>query len=561
MDLVAGHPRPVEHPLPMPDRTANPTPIPARAQRASLGTRLRRRGRWLLVAALCLVLGCAGAYAGASAVARSEQRQSQQAFRATSAAIAASVRTAIEHEEDLVVSASAYVAEHPRVSPAGFDRWTASVRAFSRFPELQNLGFVQLVGAPGLSGLLRALRANPVLALHGRAPAAGHGLEVIPGGSRPYYCLATAGLARSAASYLPAGLDYCALAPGLAIARLSGQSSYAPFVAAPGPPLLGVETPLYRGARVPASAPEREHAFLGWLGELLTPEVVVGRALAGYAGVSVKLSYARGAEHATFSGGRAPAHPRTAAIDLRNGWSMVVYGRESSAGVLSNLSSAVILLAGALLSLLMSTLVFVLGTSRDKTLALVEDKTRELSHQALHDSLTGLPNRALVLDRARLMVARSRRLPSIESGVLFVDIDDFKRVNDEHGHAAGDILLRAVGERLASVVRLHDTVGRIGGDEFVVLAEADGDAQALVKIAQRIVGALHDPVPLPDGTAIRVTASIGVTSGRYDTADALLRDADIALYRAKAAGKDRYVINARPTALATGDPATLVGEG
>ncbi len=176
-----------------------------------------------------------------------------------------------------------------------------------------------------------------------------------------------------------------------------------------------------------------------------------------------------------------------------------------------------------------------------RALSLVRQKTRQLSHLALHDALTGLPNRALVLDRAERMLAHIAREPGMVAGALFVDVDGFKHVNDNLGHAAGDTLLRVVGERLQSAVRAQDTVGRLGGDEFVVLVESSVREETADVLADRLVEALRQPIQLDDRhPAVAVTASIGVAIGRYETSDALLRDADLALYAAKAAGKDRY---------------------
>jgi diguanylate cyclase (GGDEF)-like protein len=192
-------------------------------------------------------------------------------------------------------------------------------------------------------------------------------------------------------------------------------------------------------------------------------------------------------------------------------------------------------------------LLFVLASGRTRALSLVSEKTRELdtknrelAHQAVHDALTGLPNRTLVLERAEQLLARAAREPHAMTGALFIDIDGFKHVNDNLGHAAGDHLLRIVAQRLRAVVREHDTVGRLGGDEFVVLAEASRDA-ALDSLAERVADGLREPVEFED-KAISVTASIGVAVGRYPDPDALLRDADLALYAAKAAGKDRYTL-------------------
>ena len=166
----------------------------------------------------------------------------------------------------------------------------------------------------------------------------------------------------------------------------------------------------------------------------------------------------------------------------------------------------------------------------------------ELAHQALHDPLTGLANRALLLDQlARILVRRDRPAGSV--ALLFLDLDRFKVVNDSLGHTAGDQLLFATAERLLSVLRPSDTVARLGGDEFVVLLEGLSDLHEPISTAQRIREALKEPVVV-DGNEVFTTVSIGiaVTTSPDDTADGLLRDADAAMYLAKARGRDRYEI-------------------
>ena len=167
----------------------------------------------------------------------------------------------------------------------------------------------------------------------------------------------------------------------------------------------------------------------------------------------------------------------------------------------------------------------------------------QLRHQALHDGLTGLPNRLLVLDRAEQLLARTRRQHG-PVAALFLDIDGFKHVNDTFGHAAGDTLLQVVAGRLSSVVREGDTVGRLGGDEFVVLLDPATLTVAPELVAERVLEVLGQPVELGGSgeRPLSITASIGIASGFHETADDLLHDADIALYRAKEAGKDRYVL-------------------
>jgi len=167
------------------------------------------------------------------------------------------------------------------------------------------------------------------------------------------------------------------------------------------------------------------------------------------------------------------------------------------------------------------------------------DLEEQLRHQALHDSLTGLPNRALVLDRAERMLAAARRNHGSVS-LLFIDLDNFKEVNDGFGHGTGDELLAAVGTRLRRVAREADTVGRLGGDEFVVLIEHGALADASELLAQRVRDVLHPPFLL-DGREYLVSASIGIATASDGTAEELLQEADVAMYQAKSSGKNRCV--------------------
>ena len=178
-----------------------------------------------------------------------------------------------------------------------------------------------------------------------------------------------------------------------------------------------------------------------------------------------------------------------------------------------------------------------------RTLRLVSEKTEQLRHQALHDELTGLPNRALILDRVDHALHRSRRTGAAIA-VMFLDLDGFKTVNDTYGHAAGDRLLQAVAVRLQTTLRSSDTIGRLGGDEFVVLAEGYTPEAGPELVARRIRTVLAEPFHLDEqlDVVIRTRASIGIATGPRETADELLRDADVALYVAKDAGKDRHVV-------------------
>ena len=512
-----------------------------RARRAGRGPQGRRAG-WIALAAVLVLGGIIASVFGARAVAQTESDRARLAFNLSSEDIASTLKLAIQHEEDLVVSASAFFTSNPGAGPLAFDRWAQAVRAMRRYPELQNIGLVALVPASRLHAFERRLAAQPVEPLGPHTASPSSRLQIFPPGQRPYYCIAVAGLARSRESYVPAGVDYCALAKDLAVAREQGVASYAPVMVGTTT-TLGVQTPVYRGGAVPATVAGRRRAFVGWLGELLAPEVVLSRALEGHPGTAVRFSYESGSSHVEFLSGTVPSNAQASTVPLHNGWTVRSFGPTVGGSMFSDRNALMLLIGGILLSVLVGALTVVLATSRRRALSLVNEKTRELSHQALHDALTGLPNRALVMDRAAQMLARVGRQPGMRAGALFLDIDGFKHVNDKLGHAAGDRLLKVVGERLQECVRAQDTVGRLGGDEFVVLVESPSDDSAVDLLADRLIEAVRAPVELDDERQIfSVTASIGLALGQYSSADELLRDADLALYAAKAEGKDRYVL-------------------
>lgn len=170
----------------------------------------------------------------------------------------------------------------------------------------------------------------------------------------------------------------------------------------------------------------------------------------------------------------------------------------------------------------------------------LSDSQARLSHQAFHDGLTGLSNRVLFQDRLEHALALHHR-DARPLAVLFLDLDDFKAVNDRHGHHAGDRLLRLVADRLRAAVRDGDTIARVGGDEFAVLLEGGGDPGVP---AERIMAALRAPFDL-DGATVSVAASVGLveagTHGPVHTADMLLRRADAAMYAGKRQGKGTLV--------------------
>lgn len=168
---------------------------------------------------------------------------------------------------------------------------------------------------------------------------------------------------------------------------------------------------------------------------------------------------------------------------------------------------------------------------------------RELHHRALHDPLTGLANRSLFRDRLEHALARLARRRGTVLALLFIDIDEFKAVNDALGHARGDRLLVLVADRLRSVVRPADTVARLGGDEFAVILEDLADGDEALAIAARAIAAVGAPFELTDQcTTFSISIGVALRSVDGATVDELLQEADAAMYEAKRGGKGRAAL-------------------
>jgi diguanylate cyclase (GGDEF)-like protein len=530
----------------------------ARAKRLTASRRLV----WGGVALLCLAAGAVASVVGAHAVARKDADKARLASRQTSAQIASTLKIAMQREEGLALSVSTFFAGNPKASRAEFEAWAKWGDGRLRYPELQKLTLISLVPASELAAFearvtghpLKPLAATPVLPVSGRSltsrnsrsarttPPTVEYLHVVPSGKRAVYCFAIAGLPRSAAKYTPQGLDYCAVTPGLLPSRDSGQSLYT-TISSGGTRALGVATPVYRGGNAPAGFNARREAFVGWLREVLVPTVVLQQALQGHPESALRLRHRAGRSSVVFSSGTPQHAAESTTTSLPNGWSARSFGAPVDAGVLANWHALALLIAGCLLSAMLGLLIFVLGGGRGLRRAPAAPKPRPVPHADLYDPLTGLPNAALMMDRAQRILARAGRESGLLAGALFIDVDWFENVNEKLGPAAGDQLLTTVADRLQKVVRAHDTVGRLDGDEFVVLVESAARGARLDALARRVIEAMHKPVELEGfGPSIFLTASIGVAFGRYATPDELLRDARLALEASKAAGKDRYTL-------------------
>ncbi|MEQ8718311.1 MAG: EAL domain-containing protein [Acidimicrobiales bacterium] len=511
-----------------------------------------RRGRvWPAVAVLIAVIGSVSAVFGARAVATADSEDSRDAFDASSTEIAATLAAAVEDEADLAVNAAAYIVGNPDTTNDEFVAWTENIRLIDRYPQLRSILFATMVPADELDGFLRDVTA-PL------SPTATGAPQVVPGGERDLYCLTVAKKATGTA--LPAGMDFCATALGreLLAARDSGLSSYVAvtdetFTSAAREDagdntsadpqviedvaLLLVQTPVYRSGTVPDSPEARRAEFLGWIGMAVSPEVVLHSALVGRDEIGLRFTYDTGASRVAFSNKTMPVGSQVRSFDFGNGWTAETFGAVEGSGVFTSRVALTVLTGGIVLSFAVALLVLVLSTGRARAWRFVREMTDELRHQAMHDPLTGLPNRSLIADRTEQLLARNRRSHTA-GAALFIDLDEFKNINDTLGHEAGDELLESVARRLTHELREADTIGRLGGDEFIVLLD-DASVGTAERVAQRLLDVMREPFTLAaSNQPIVVSASIGVALGDRESPSELLRDADVALYRAKAAGRN-----------------------
>jgi diguanylate cyclase (GGDEF)-like protein len=489
------------------------------------------RRYWVALAVLLIAAGSAGSLLGVNAYSRMNSHASHQAFEASAAEIASVLKLSIQRQQDLAISAGAFFSDNPSATQTEFLQWTKAEGAFARFPQLQTISEVRMVTSAGLGAYEAFEIAHPSGLLSGNG-----GFTTTPPGNRPFYCFAAVSDQRNAKSESPVGIDYCktALGPELLEARDSGKSEYLPYKVGTVAE-LAVGSAVYRGGTVPETVAARRADLIGWTGFSTLPGVLLHTALIGHPSTAVAFQYGSGSSRVTFKAGTVSPGAASTTITLANGWRVQVFADVTGGGLLASPNTIALLLGGFALSLVLGLLVYVLGTSRSRALAMVRERTEELHYQAFHDALTGLPNRALIFERIGQMLVRARRDHGTV-GVLFLDLDNFKDINDSLGHRAGDELLVKVGDRLAGALREGDTVGRLGGDEFVVLCDgSDGDCQ---KLASRILTAMELPFETSGSDEpLRVTTSIGVSTGDRATPEELLRDADIALYQAKATGK------------------------
>ncbi len=533
---------------------------PAEVASEPWATEERRRRAWIVVAVMVLVVGVTASVLGGIAWDGYQQTQTRRAFATTASTVSAATEAALQRDLDFTASLQGYVSTaSPPLTNAGLSAWMHSIGVTSRYPGSFGFGYVVPISLADLPAFVSDVQADP---------PAGQSVvpyQVVPSGDRAVYCLMR--LADQVRPLpLPAGIDFCyPNGQWLIDLTAKGGTSVFSFMAlleseAPSSALPPSVVQALQGIFLVASAVHQSPAASsptagspsgtgGWIVSTYSAKTVLDASLGSATGIRVTLSYHEpggrpaviGSAGSVGNGARlTTVRPILLGGGVHQSMQVVVSQHDDSAASLQGL---VVALGGILLTLLLAGFLFYLARSRRRALRIVDLQTGELRYQALHDNLTGLPNRALILDRTQQFLLRAEREP-IVVGALYLDIDNFKDINDTYGHQVGDQLLRAVAVRLQAALRGSDTVGRLGGDEFFVLVESDSYDTGPELVAQRIQDVLAAPLVLggPDPIELRVRASIGVAVGVRESADDLMRDADVALYEAKAAGRNRSVV-------------------
>jgi diguanylate cyclase (GGDEF)-like protein len=518
------------------------------------------RRRWMVAVCAILVLGVAASLAAALVWRSSVHAQEKQTFETSAADVSGTLETLLRRDTDFVKSVRAVLTEQPNLSASAYNQWLAMLEDHQGGqPAGYGALIVKSVPAAQLASFQARRAADPAF----RALVGGQVESILPTGAANY-CLLSGGSADLIYDPEVARLlqgDWCDPTSliggyehnGTTRAKFteaitdSGEYGVYSLTISSISSLL-IEAAAYRPGAPLKSPAQRRAAVVGWvLGSFDIP-LLMSSALDGAHGLAVTLYHENpglGPEFigSTHAGTSSPMFTHKAMMQIDGTWIVKVTGSAALGGPSANVQALVVLLGGILASVLLAALVMVLARSREHAIGMVREKTGQLRHQAMHDSLTGLPNRVLALDRVEQMLARARR-QDLPVAALYVDIDGFKNVNDTYGHAAGDELLRIVGKRLGSVVREGDTAARLGGDEFIVLVEGSTLDAGAELVAERLLEVLHQPYDMNGeaGRELSVTASVGIAFGLRGSADELLRDADIALYEAKAAGRNRYVL-------------------
>lgn len=520
---------------------SHPQILPGAEPGPGAGRIRRARRRWGLVSLVTLLAGLVVTLAAVGAEQRGMADRDREAMEVATRDVTEAFRMELQRQNDFVADTAAFVATTPDITTAELEAWVQATRVFDRNPELSGVGFVRYLPRDAIAEHAARIGADPALA--GFLSADGS-LAVEPPSERDTVCLLQATADRTGSiGVIAPDYDICSdeeLASTVRPIVATGESVYRSGTTVAGTVPLIVVTPVFEGAAFPTTVAGRRDAFIGSIATLVDADALVARVASRRDDVAVALRYRDPASDVSFgSGDVAEAAGPEWVVPLVLGWQLTVRLIDASGSVWTP-TAVLLLVAGVSATVLFAAFLFVLGTGRARALDLVDAATEELRHASLHDPLTGLANRRFVSERADELFSRARRDGSVPAA-LFIDLDGFKAVNDTHGHAAGDEVLQEVARRLRQEVRGADVVGRLGGDEFVVLLDGAGSVDPPESVAARLLERVRDPITLPGGDVVTVSASIGIAVGLRDDGDVLVGEADIAAYRAKAAGRDRWM--------------------
>ncbi len=506
------------------------------------------------LATAILVIGVLVSLVGGREWQGTERRQEAQAFATQATQISTTLDALLGHDTDFLAALQATLTVHPDLSQGDFQELYDQLEGTQRQVGAIGTTFVRPVRAHQLRQFLSWRTRDPTL----RALVAGRWLPFRPRGGGPY-CLASvsaspAGVLRRPLAAILQG-DWCdgASAIGgsqMAMLRLAtdtGELAGDPTVTE-GISTMVVTDAVYRHGAGLGDPATRRAALIGWIATSFDVQRLLRTVLTDHPELELAVynsnPLSRASTLVASTGGRRPhAYREWRVLPDERSWMLRVGGALPAVGVAAMVQGLVIALTGCVLSTLLAAIVLLLARSRDAALTLVRARTSELEHIAMHDALTGLPNRLLAIDRGGQMFARIQRGgPPVVA--VYLDLDGFKSINDTFGHPSGDLVLREAGARIQSAIRDADTPARLGGDEFVVLTEMSGQASAVEGLAARLHLALSEPYELGGGSeerAVTLTVSIGIAKAVSGSIEALLADADIALNTAKQSGRDRTV--------------------
>ena len=494
---------------------------------------LRHRGS--LAAWLVLVIGILATLIGSWRWQQYAQAQQHQRLETTTNTVSAALSAYIQRDEDLIEVVRSTVATGLTTTNTSLEQFFTSLGP-GRYPGVVGLAYVEVVANSALGSFQQQVTADPPLG----QPLV-QGFTLTPSGDRSVYCLTrlvaahrsnieqSVAQAKSIGSalvpLLNPGFDYCdsAFSSLLRAAATAGSPEVGRIVpllsrSLPGSVatrakdsdanhLVEVAVPIYAAGLPTATAAERQNAVVGWSAGLIDPNQATAPILQGVNGLSITLDYRNptGQLSTIVRAGTSTASELrpTVGLSLPGRWSAVIALPPEAAS--PTVQALGLLDIGLIVTALLFLLLTRLASSGARALEAAEATSVELRHRSLHDPLTGLPNRDLVFDRADRMLARAKR-DLVPLAAFYIDLDNFTAINESLGHTVGDSLLKAIAVRLRATVRGSDTLGRVAGDHFVVLADSISINEGPDPIARKLLAAFAEPFTgMKPGAPLRVT--------------------------------------------------------